>query len=149
MSIDIDDLIAQARAQYEETEPTDIPLILAGEQITVRLRRIESIDYRNLVAKFPPRAKTPSDHNRGYDVTGVASHYPAVTLVDGDKEIDLAERWPALTRLLAAEDMKLVEYTVWGINEYDPIQAALGKAQQGETSSSPSSPESSASPSES
>lgn len=134
MKTDLDALIAQARANFDEVEPTDVELLIDGEQLTFRLRRLDGPEWRDLVAQHPPRPRTPQDINRGYNLTGVSRAYPRVILVEDDTETDAADKWADITSILEPADMELVEYTVWGINEYDPVQRAAGKVRKGESS---------------
>jgi len=142
--MDLDSLIAKARASVDKVEPVDQEVLLGDEIVKVRFWPLTGGPWRALTATHPPRAKSVFDQNVGYNLDAVVRNYPKVFIVDGDEVVNVAVpvdpeddpshwRWHDIYDLLSGPDMKNLSSAVWGLNEYEHQKrfVAAGKASAG------------------
>lgn len=147
--VDLDALIAGAKAALEAVEPVTQDVALGDEVVGVRVWPIAGTEWRELTVKHPPRPDAVRDRNMGYNLDAVARVYPRVVLVVDDVEQQVGERWAEIWDVLSAPDQENVALAIWGANEFEPRKRVEGKALTGGRKKKRSSPVSSASPSES
>ena len=155
LAIDLESLIAAARAEFDEAEPQDVDVLLGAELVKVRLWPLAPQAWRVLYADNPVRVKVvdgerverPSDVPYGCDIDTVVREYPRVALVQSDdvKELD-RETWKRIVDVLPLDGLQGVMATIAYMNIAEPAQRlveALGKAVLGEGQTKPASPDSS------
>lgn len=137
--IDLDALVAEAKAMIDGAEPEFVEVVLAGHQAGVRFAPMLGADWRELVLKYPPRTDVLQDMNLGYNVDDVVAAYPDVALVKGDEVDDMIRvdaegksfsKWPAVYGALTATGRKDVAAAMWAAHERTPerLVEAAGKA---------------------
>lgn len=142
MSLDLDALLAAAKAMVEDAEPELVPVVLAGRQIGVRFVPVSGADWRDLALKHPRRSDVMRDLNVGYNIDALVSDYPHFALVDGAEVDDMiredadgkpVSRWPAVWAALTATGRKDVSSALWAAHERTPerLVADAGKASAG------------------
>lgn len=142
MSLDLDALLATAKAMVEDAEPELVPVVLAGKQIGVRFVPVSGADWRDLALKHPPRPNVTRDLNVGYNIDALVSDYPHIVLVDGETVEDMIRedaegkpysKWPAVWAALTANGRKDVSAALWAAHERTPerLVADAGKASPG------------------
>lgn len=142
MSLDLDALLARAKAMVEDAEPELVPVVLAGKQIGVRFVPVSGADWRDLALKHPPRSDVARDLNVGYNIDALVADYPHVVLVDGETVEDMIRedaegksysKWPAVWAALTANGRKDVSAALWAAHERTPerLVADAGKASPG------------------
>jgi hypothetical protein len=151
--VDIDSLIAKAKANLDTVEPVTQEILVGGQLVGARFWPLTGPAWRDLCATNPPRMGSASDQQFGYNLDAVVRAYPRVYLVEGDEITDLTvvddagkrvSRWPEIVDTLSGPDLKNLGYAVWGLNDYDPAQklVAAGKASKGGLRKKRNSPES-------
>lgn len=148
MSIDVDALIAGAKAAFQRVDPVTQDVELGDEIVGVRVWPLSGSEWRDLVVKHPPRPDAVRDRNMGYNLDSVSRVYPRVALVVDDVEQQIGERWADIWDVLSAPDQENVALAIWGLNEFDPRKRVEGKALKGGRKKKRSSPENSGSLSE-
>lgn len=154
--MDLDALIADAKAKFEATEPVTQDVLLGSKVVGVRFWPIPGPEWRDLVASNPPRPGAAMDQNLGYNVDAVVRAFPKVALVDGDEVDNMIRRdaegrefskWPEVHDSLSGADLKNLAMAVWGLHEWDPQKALVeaGKALKGGSRKKRNSPANSAS----
>lgn len=145
--VDVDALVAKAKAALDNVEPTDQDALLGDELVTVRFWPVSGQEWRELVAKHPWREGSQFDQALGYNLDSVLTEYPKVYLVQGDDVTNVSDRWASICEVLSAPDLKNLAIAVWGMHEFDPQRRldAAGKASKGGRSKRRSSPANSAS----
>lgn len=142
VGIDIDALVAEARALITDAEPILVPVVLAGKQAGVRLIPMQLDEWHTLTLQHPPRKDILQDLNLVYNVDAVCAAYPHVSLVMGDQVDDMirqddegekVSRWPAVWSSLTKQGRKDVFYALWQAHEDAPekIVVDAGKASAG------------------
>lgn len=133
--MDIAALIEKQRAALDNRPTVDVPVVMAGEVVTVTFAKADQTEWEDLTLAHPARLGT-SDVNIGYDQRAVAAAYPRV-VIDGDPVE--AEQWAEFYRLLVVTHRKNVATALWGLNVYDDIVEAqnLGKAVAAKSPRSP------------
>lgn len=141
-NMDLDALIAKARARVETVEPVLVPVTVAGVTMGLRFVPVSGQEWRELTLRHAPRPGIALDENLGYDIDAAVAGFPHVALVDGDDVDDMmrvgedgkpVSRWPAIYAGLSAADMKALAQAFWAAHEFDPVKAveAVGKASAG------------------
>jgi len=142
-AVNVDELIAKARAELETVEPVDLDVLLGKTLVKVRLWPLTGGEWRALTAVHPPRERSVFDQNLGYNLDSVVRDYPKVFLVDGDEVVNVAveddpenpghRKWHDVYDVLDGPDMKNLASAVWGLNEFEHQKrvAAAGKASAG------------------
>lgn len=140
--IDIDGLVAEARALVAEAEAELVPVTLGRRQVGVRFLAMMGADWRDLILRHSPREGVVQDANLGYNVDAVVAVYPDLALVDGDEVDDMIRadaegnkfsKWPAVWGALTSTGRKDVAAAIWAAHERTPeiMVAEAGKAQAG------------------
>lgn len=132
--MDIDALIANARAVLDKVGSVDQEVLLGDVPVTVRFWPLQGVAWRELTAQHPARARSVFDQNLGYNLDAVVRDYPKVYLVDGDDVTDVAgEKWHSILDVLSGPDLRDLAAAVWGLNEFEHQKrvAAAGKARAG------------------
>lgn len=155
MTIDVQALVAKAREQIEQVEPTKQEILLAGQLVTMHIRPLSGQEWRALVVQHPPRVEEvddkkvviAADRPYGFNIDSLVPEYPRLAIADGDNEIELSQdEWREIVAVLADPSLEAMRLAIWGLNVYEPameIQGA-GKASKGEPKKKRRSPESSA-----
>lgn len=140
--MDVDALIAKARAHFDSVEPVTQDVAFGDDIVGVRLWPMTGPDWRDLIVKYPPREGVVLDTTAGYNVDAVTAVYPKVYLVQGDDVTNVADRWPQICPQLSGPDLKNLATAIWGLNEYQPQKRLVdaGKASKGEKRKKRSSP---------
>lgn len=124
MSLNIDALIADAKAEIVEPKTGDHEVVIAGKVVTFRFTKVAPLAWRELVGAFPPRAGVVRDTNLGYNFDAASAGFPAVAVVDGDDVVKLSpEQWRDLYGMFESPDMFAVGTLLWGIHEFEPSKA--------------------------
>lgn len=153
--MNVDDLIAKARAHIAEAEPVTKHVVLGDEMVGVRYVPLAGDAWRGLTAQHLPRPGSFMDQNFGYDVDGVARSFPGVCIVRGDDVDDLVRVgpdgkprhiWSEVFGVLDSPAIEIIAQSMWETHEYNPLQAmiAAGKALRGGRQKKRSSPVNSA-----
>lgn len=140
--MDLDALIAKARARVEAVEPVLVPVTVAGVTLGVRFLPVSGQEWRELTLRHAPRPGISLDANLGYNVDAVVAGFPQVALIDGDDVDDMMRtgedgkpfsKWPEVYAELSAADMKALAQSFWAAHEFDPVKAveAVGKVSAG------------------
>lgn len=131
--VDLNALVAKAKARVVEAETVTQPVILEGEKVGVRVTSLDPSEWRLYTLQHPPREGVRLDTNAGFDVDAAAREFKGVQLVSGDETVDLGDEWPAIYEKLARQDKQNLAYAVWMIHDSAYIEAVktAGKALPG------------------
>lgn len=140
--MNVDELVAKAKAMVESAEPELVPVVLAGHSVGVRFLPMSGAEWRDLALKHPPRRDVVQDMNLGYNVDDVVSAYPDIAIVNGDEVDDLTRvddegdeysKWPAVWKALTATGRKDVSAAIWSAHERTPERLVVdsGKGSSG------------------
>ena len=155
LTIDLEALIASAKAAHESAAPEHVEVLLGDELVTVRLWPLAPSEWRVLHTGHPPRTvvvdgetqTSPADVAYGCDIDAVTRAYPRVALVKGDDEHALdAGTWARIVDVLPLGGLQGVMATIAYMNIAEPAQRfveALGKAARAGEPMRPASPDSS------
>jgi hypothetical protein len=117
--MDIQKLIAQARAQAAETRQETVDTVLGEEPISITLTKVDGLTWVNLTAIRPPRPGSQSDLIIGYDVDNIAGVYPADHVRINGEPIE-QDAWAEVVELLESPARKLIAAALWGMHEHEP-----------------------------
>lgn len=121
-------LIQAARDEVVPRKTVDVEVLVRGDLVNFRFEKLEPIEWRDLVAKFPAREGVATDRSLGYNFDLVPSGYPVERIFDATGEDPVAvssEEWDAVFTLLESPDLKNVSLALWGIHDFEPQQAVL------------------------
>lgn len=127
--MDIQALIAKARAKAAEPVQQVIPVELGGELVDITLIKVDGPTWADLTAMSPLRPDSQLDLNIGYNVDAVAKLYPIGHVLVGGEPVE-QETWLDILTVLEGPSLKLIAAALWGMNQNDPekLVAELGKA---------------------
>lgn len=136
MAIDIDALIAEQKKYLESIEPVDVPVMLGGVLVTVRIPFVMPPVFTELTDKHPAVPGVAADMSLWFSLTNVTRHYPDISLIVGDDEDDLLVvrdkavfyRWTEIYDSLSDEDKSNLRAAVWGMHIWEPAQKAKAAA---------------------
>lgn len=158
--MNVDDLIAKAKAQLDEAEPVTKHVTLGGEMVGIRYRPLGGDKWRALTRQHLPREGSFMDQNLGYNVDESVRGFPNFEIVGEDDKVDDLKRfrddqkwhyiWPEVFETLEAPAIEILAQSLWETHEYEAQQRmiAAGKALRAGRGKKPASPASSASQSE-
>lgn len=158
--VDVKALVDKARQEFDQPEPSDVPVMVGGEKVVLRFRPVRGTEWRDLVAGFPARTESvdnrtvvvQADRGPGFNTVELPPAYPGVAVVEGESEQVLSgDEWRDLHDVLSGPDLEHVTATIWGMNVQEPLVRlrAAGKASTGGQKKKRRSPASSASQSKS
>lgn len=134
--VDVRALIAKQRAELDAAVPVLVEVELAGEVLTVGVRKLSGDDWQELVSKYPPRTGT-TDDRVGFNQKDLPGGYPIEYLTVASEPID-ADTWRDMYAVLTAPGRNALVATMWGENVMEPMKRlAEGKAMAGGSSGSP------------
>jgi hypothetical protein len=130
--VDIDSLIAEARAEIENPEKETVKVRLGRSLVEVEVSALDPGAWELLLAMHPPRKGAGRDANLGFDPDGAALDYPADRLRVGGEPIT-QEKWSDLYRVLDSVNRSNVQTLQWGLNVFSATKKLreLGKARTG------------------
>lgn len=137
------DLIAKQRAEVENLGSDSVKVALGGELVEVVIIKLRPDEWENLTASNPPRAGIDSDRNLGFNQDHLPKDYPPERITVAGEPVD-AETWADVWSVLTSVNRKNIGTLIWGINVYSAMVELreLGKAEAGQSSSSPANRES-------
>lgn len=124
----LDDLISAAKAEIAEPKLVEQEVVIAGEIVTFEFTKIDGMEWRNLIAKFPARADVVRDRNLGYNYDLVPSGFPvaSIRMIDGEERTEVtADQWAGVLGVLESPDLFNVSTALWGLHEWEPAQRAV------------------------
>ena len=137
--MNVDDLIAKARAEVAEAPPVTKHVMLGGEMVGVRYRPLPGDQWRALKARFLPRDGSFFDQNLGFNIDEVTRAFPNMSIVR-DGEVDDLRRpgddgktryiWPDVFSALDDPAIEIIAQSLWETHQYLPQQRMVeaGKA---------------------
>lgn len=134
--VDIKALIAKQREELEVVKQGTAEVSLGGALVKLTFERVSADEWDALVGMNPPRPGLEGDATLGYNAKGVSALYPRVQI---DGELQDAETWAEVYKVLDVVNRNSVDLVIWGININETMRElrALGKARADEKSSSP------------
>jgi len=121
--------LAKAKESVADRVKTPaIPVVLDGEPFEVVFYRVDSLEWSNATAKFPPRPGVPLDAAHGYNIAAVAREISAVAgrvVEDGVEAEQTAEDWADFWSVVAPASARLIEVNVWHLHERDTLEEIL------------------------
>lgn len=125
----LDEKIARARAEFEAAQPSEVPVSVGGELVTIAFLPVDGETWEEIKATNPPRPGSLRDTNVGYNTDGAAKDYPVERItVDGEPIAE--EKWLELLSVLKSPSRSDVAAMLWGIN-WQEAKVELGKALKG------------------
>jgi hypothetical protein len=134
---DLRALIAKAKAEIAEAEPSVVPVNLGGELVDIAFGRMTGAAWADLTASCAPRKGSVHDANIGWNTDAVARKYPLDSvLIDGqpvvndEGEFD-AELWNEVIDALPSVSIRAIAAELYRVNQKEPLERIieLGKAQ--------------------
>lgn len=128
MAIDIDKLIADAKAYRESIEPVDVQVALGRQVVTVRIPYLMPEDFNLLADMHSPHPAYREPSGAWFSLAGVTRSHPHVVLVDKDgneddllivRDREVYYRWPDVYDLISADDRESLHAAVWGLYVYE------------------------------
>jgi hypothetical protein len=143
MGIDLESLIEQQRASLENPPEVDIPVVLAGQRLTVTVMKARPDDYQALIEECPPRKGVTEDANIGYNQTLLPRQYPVERLRVAGEAVS-REAWANLFSVVDVAYKTNLHTAMFQLNMMDTLTELqrLGKAEAGQSSNSPANRES-------
>lgn len=124
----LSELIQSARDEVVPRKTVDVEVLVAGELVKFRFEKLDPMEWRGLIAKFPAREAVQFDRNLGYNFDAAPAGYPVehvFELVDDEPVAVSAEDWAGVFALLESPDLKTISLALWGVHEFEPQQAML------------------------
>lgn len=133
----IQDLIAAEKARIEKIEPSEQPVVIGGQQVTVTVTRVAPDVWANLTATHPPRPGS-TDVPIGYNENTIPKDYPVSHIAVDGEAVD-QETWRDFYGALGSVHRAAIANTIWGQNVYPALKEMkeLGEAMAGKPSGSP------------
>lgn len=139
MGIDLDALLAKAKARMSELETITQPVILGEQSVGVKLTALPVDEWRLFTLHHPPRADVVLDMRAGVNLDDAVRAWAGVVLVDGDEVDDLTGtddegksvyRWPEVYAALERPDRANLAMALWMIHDsrYQEAVKLAGKA---------------------
>lgn len=128
MGIDVAALIAAQKAKLDSVEPTDVPVTVGDQDVTLRVWPVTGEKFNELEDLCQKSDGTGADYRL------VAGMYPRTYIADGDDVQHVqGESLRDLIAVLSAPDRDAIGAVLWGINRWEPTQkdASAGKASTG------------------
>lgn len=131
--MDLDALIAKAKADRQAVKPFQHEVLLGGELVTVQGVKMDGQEWRAFAAEHPPRPGIAQDLNAGYDVDGAIPDYPFSRVVDNEAVAFPDGKWAEICSVLDGPDLTALGAMIWSANVYEPAKARreAGKASTG------------------
>lgn len=126
MSLNIDELIAEAQLELANERSEAVEILIAGKVVSFEFTKLKAFEWRELIGTFPPRSGVIRDMNLGYNYDRLPTGFPAsnIKIVDGDVRVDVTvEQWQALFDVFESPDIYVVATTLWGLHEFEPQKA--------------------------
>lgn len=129
MSVDLDALIAKARAALAEGEGKTVPVEVGGELVDVTLRPVAGHVWATLIATHPPRPNAEVDATVGFDSDSVGRDYPVEKITVAGEPVD-EKKWRELFEVLTGPGVHAIAAALWALNQVEPQTRVLqlGKA---------------------
>ncbi len=125
-----DELLAEAKAYYDETGPVEVETIFGDIPATVLMPFMPPKDFADLSERFPPRPGSAVDAPVWFNLHAVARAYPGVAVRVDDAEDDLLRIdgdeiryiWPDIFDAMPPEDQQNFHIAVWSMHVWEPKQ---------------------------
>lgn len=124
----LSDLIQAARDEVVPRKTVDVEVLVAGALTNFRFEKLDPMEWRDLIARFPAREAVAFDRSLGYNFDLAPSGYPVARIFDATEDEAVAvdaDEWASVFSLLESPDLKNVSLALWGIHEFEPQQEVL------------------------
>lgn len=123
----LSELIRQAKEEVVEPETGRHTVVIAGTPVELVFTKLEPMEWRDLIAQFPPRDDVVRDRNLGYNFDLAPSGYPVThvrAVVDGEESSVGEDEWGDIFAQLESPDLFTISTLLWGLHEWEPQQVA-------------------------
>lgn len=129
------ELLEQASTERVR-EHRDVPVVVRGEKVTIRVHELPSYDWAELTSKHPPRKVTEFNIDRiGYNVTAASIEGAGLGayVVEGEEETKITpEQWETLCSVLSGAEVSHLADVAFMLNDWTPrmrlVEAKKGSA---------------------
>lgn len=140
VKLSLDELIARQDEYHRSIQPVEVDVIVGEQQVKLFVPFVYPDVFSALADRNPPHRFGAADIPLWFDLEGVTSSYPGVTVVAGGEEDDLFRVrdkeavycWPDLYKVLSPEDRQSARMAVWALHVWEPEQqrkAAMAKSE--------------------
>lgn len=140
----LDELIARQQEYLRSIEPVEVDVIVGEQPVKLFVPFMHPNEFDELANRNPPHRFGAVDIPLWFDLEGVTSSYPGITVVSDGVEDDLFRVrdqeavycWPELYKVLSPEDRQSARMAVWALHVWAPDQQrknAAAKKSEGAT----------------
>ncbi|MCT1394591.1 hypothetical protein M4D51_02490 [Microbacterium sp. p3-SID338] len=133
-----EELLAEAKAYYDETGPVEVETVFGDTVATVLLPFVEPKEFEELTERHPARPGNPTDARVWFNLHAVTRAYPGISLRFGDETDDLrrirgdeiAYLWPEVFDAMPPEDQENFRVAVWAMHVWEPQKRKAAKKER-------------------